>query len=197
MMIRKLWVQLVAVAAVTDLGGAALAGPTLDKVKQGGLVCGVPTGIPGFGMPDSQGKYSGLDVDVCKAIEAAISGDPEKVKYVPLSAPQRFTALQSGEVDILSNNTTWTLVRDTELGFNFGPVVFYDGQGFMVPRKLGVKSAKELNGATICVAPGTTSELNLADYFRANKMEYKPVVIEKIDELYAAFFSGRCDVMTG
>src|SRR6516162_3468905 len=197
MMIRKLWVQLLAVAALTAFGGAAQPGPTLDKVKQGGLVCGVPTGIPGFGMPDSQGKYSGLDIDVCKAIEAAVSGDPEKVKYVPLTAVQRFPALQSGEVDILSNNTTWTLQRDTELGFNFGPVVFYDGQGFMVPKKLGVKGAKELNGATICVQPGTTTELNLADYFRANKMEYKPVVIEKIDEVYAAFFSGRCDVMTG
>jgi len=197
MMIRKLWVQLLAVAAVTAFGGAAQAGPTLDKVKQGGLVCGVPTSIPGFGMPDSQGKYSGLDIDVCKAIEAAVSGDPEKVKYVPLTAVQRFPALQSGEVDILSNNTTWTLQRDTELGFNFGPVVFYDGQGFMVPKKLGVKTAKELNGATICVGPGTTSELNLADYFRATKMEFKPVVIEKVDEIYAAFFSGRCDVISG
>ena len=110
-------------------------------------------------------------------------GDADKVKYVPLTAQQRFTALQSGEVDILSNNTTWTLQRDTELGLNFAPVVFYDGQGFMVPKKLGVKSAKELNGATICVQPGTTTELNLADYFRANKMEFKPVVIEKLDEV--------------
>src|SRR5580700_10768613 len=189
----------VALGLTVTLGLAfpAQAGPTLDKVKQAGLTCGVPTGIPGFGMPDSQGKYAGLDVDVCKAIAAAISGDPEKVKYVPLTAQQRFTALQSGEVDILSNNTTWTLSRDTQLGLNFGPVVFYDGQGFMVPKKLGVKTAKELNGATICVAPGTTTELNLADYFRGNKMEFKPVVIEKVDELYAAFFSGRCDVMTG
>ena len=185
------------VALALGFPAPAQAGPTLDKVKASGLTCGVPTGIPGFGMPDSHGKYRGLDVDVCKAISAAISGDPEKVKYVPLTAQQRFTALQSGEVDILSNNTTWTLQRDTQLGFNFGPVVFYDGQGFMVPKKLGVKTAKELNGATICVAPGTTTELNLADYFRANKMEFKPVVIEKVDELYAAFFSGRCDVMTG
>jgi general L-amino acid transport system substrate-binding protein len=177
---------------------SALAGPTLDKVKQaGGLSCGVPTGIPGFAQPDDKGVYAGFDVDICKALSAAIFGDPGKVKYVPLTAQQRFTALQSGEVDILSNNTTWTLTRDTELGFNFAPVVFYDGQGFMVPQKLGVKSAKELNGATICVAPGTTSELNLADYFRANKMDYKPVVIEKVDEIYAAFFAGRCDVMTG
>src|SRR6266446_1700635 len=188
----------IALGLAVGLGFAipAQAGPTLDKVKQGGLTCGVPTGIPGFGMPDSQGKYAGLDVDVCKAIMAAISGDPEKVKYVPLTAQQRFTALQWGEVDILSNNTTWTLSRDTQLGFNFGPVVFYDGQGFMVPKKLGVKTAKELNGATICVQPGTTTELNLADYFRANKMEFKPVVIEKVDEALNAFYSGRCDVFT-
>ncbi|HEX6441255.1 MAG TPA: amino acid ABC transporter substrate-binding protein [Stellaceae bacterium] len=176
----------------------AQAGPTLDKVKQAGaVVCGVPTGVPGFAQPDNQGKYAGFDVDICRAISAAIFGEADKVKYVPLTAQQRFTALQSGEVDVLSNNTTWTLQRDTQLGFNFGPVVFYDGQGFLVPKKLGVKSAKDLNGATICVQPGTTTELNLADYFRGNKMEFKPVVIEKIDEVYAAFFSGRCDVMTG
>src|SRR4051794_34947119 len=176
----------------------AWAGPTLDKIKQAGtIVCGVNTGLAGFGQPDSQGRYSGFDIDICKAIAAAVLGDPEKVKYVPLTAQQRFTALQSGEIDILSRNTSATLQRDAELGLNFGPVVFYDGQGFLVPKKLNVKTAKELNGATICVQPGTTTELNLADYFRGNKMEYKPVVIEKIDEVYAAFFSGRCDVMTG
>jgi general L-amino acid transport system substrate-binding protein len=195
------WAALaIAVALAAGLGAArpALAGPTLDKIKQAGeFSCGVPTGIPGYAQPDAQGVYAGFDVDICKALSAAIFGDPNKVKYVPLTAQQRFAALQSGEVDILSNNTTWTMQRDTELGFNFGPVVFYDGQGFLVPKKLGVKSAKELNGATICVQPGTTTELNLADYFRANKMEYKPVVIEKIDEVYAAFFAGRCDVMTG
>jgi general L-amino acid transport system substrate-binding protein len=195
------WIGLAAILALA--GGLAavkpaLAGPTLDKVKQAGtLSCGVSTGIAGFSQPDSQGNFTGIDVDVCRALAAAIFGDPSKVKFVPLTAQQRFTALQSGEVDILSNNTTWTLSRDTQLGLNFGPVVFYDGQGFMVPKKLGVKTAKELNGATICVAPGTTTELNLADYFRGNKMEFKPVVIEKVDELYAAFFSGRCDVMTG
>lgn len=189
-----------AVALIGGLGLArpATAGVTLDKIKQaGGFSCGVPTGIPGYAQPDDKGVYSGFDVDVCKALSAAIFGDTDKVKYVPLTAQQRFTALQSGEVDVLSNNTTWTLQRDTDLGLNFGPVVFYDGQGFLVPKKLGVKTAKELNGATICVQPGTTTELNLADYFRANKMEYKPVVIEKIDEVYAAFFAGRCDVMTG
>src|SRR5438874_9321684 len=175
----------------------AQAGPTLDKIKQAGnLPCGVQTGTPGFAQPDSQGKYTGFNVDICHAISAALFGDPEKVKYVPLTAQQRFAALQSGEVDMLSNNTTWTLTRDTELGLNFAPVVFYDGQGFMVAKKLGVKTAKELNGATVCVAPGTTTELNLADYFRASKMEFKPVVIEKLDELVAAFFSGSCDAYT-
>ena len=171
---------------------------TLDAVKSKGFVqCGVNTGVAGFSAPDSKGVYKGIDVDLCRAVAAAVFGDANKVRYTPLTAQQRFTALQSGEVDILSNNTTWTLLRDTTLGLNFGPVVFYDGQGFMVPKKLNVKTAKELNGATVCVQPGTTTELNLADYFRGNKMEFKPVVIEKIDEIFAAFFSGRCDVMTG
>src|ERR1051325_6807418 len=175
----------------------AWAGPTLDKVKQAGtLVCGVSTGVPGFSQPDSQGRYSGLDVDICKAIAAAVLGNPDKVKYVPLTPQQRFTALQSGEIDLLSRNTTATLQRDAELGLNFAPVVFYDGQGFMVPTKLGLKSAKELNGATVCVQPGTTTELNLADYFRANNMQFKPLVIEKLDELVSAYLSGRCDVIT-
>jgi general L-amino acid transport system substrate-binding protein len=199
MTIKKLGVILLAAAAGTAcLGDIAQAGPTLDKVKQNGQIsCGVPTGIAGFAAPDNQGRWAGFDIDICRALSAAIFGVTDKVKYVPLTAVQRFTALQSGEVDILSNNTTDTLLRDTALGLNFAPVVFYDGQGFMVAKKLGVKGAKDLNGATICVQPGTTTELNLADYFRANRMEYKPVVIEKIDELYAAFFSGRCDVMTG
>ena len=175
----------------------AWAGPTLDKIKQAGaMVCGVNTGLAGFGQPDSQGRYSGFDIDVCKAIAAAVLGDPEKVKYVPLTAQQRFTALQSGEVDVLSRNTTYTLQRDAELGLNFAPVMYYDGQGFMVPKKLGVKSAKELNGATVCVQPGTTTELNLADYFRANNMQFKPLVIEKLDEVVSAYLSGRCDVFT-
>jgi general L-amino acid transport system substrate-binding protein len=182
--------------AASLAAGTALAGPTLDKVKSQGLVCGVSTGLAGFSLADSQGKFTGLDVDVCRAIAAAISGDPGKVKFVPLTAQQRFTALQSGEVDLLSRNTTWTLQRDTQLGLNFAPTTYYDGQGFMVPKKLGVKSAKELNGATVCVQPGTTTELNLSDYFRANKMQFKPVVIEKLDEVEAAYFSGRCDVYT-
>jgi general L-amino acid transport system substrate-binding protein len=175
----------------------AWAGPTLDKIRQAGvLVCGVNTGLAGFGQPDSQGRYSGFDIDICKAVAAAVLGDPDKVKYVPLTAQQRFTALQSGEIDLLSRNTTYTLQRDAELGLNFAPVVFYDGQGFMVPVKLGVKSAKELNGATVCVQPGTTTELNLADYFRANNMQFKPLVIEKLDEVVSAYLSGRCDVIT-
>jgi general L-amino acid transport system substrate-binding protein len=199
MTIKKLGVILLAAAAGTAcLGDIAQAGPTLDKVKQNGQIsCGVQTGQAGFATPDSQGRWAGFNIDICKALSAAIFGAVDKVKYVPLTAQQRFTALQSGEVDLLSNNTTDTLQRDTALGLNFAPVVFYDGQGFMVAKKLGVKGAKELKGATICVAPGTTTELNLADYFRANKMDFKPVVIEKVDELRAAFFSGRCDVLTG
>ncbi len=198
-MIRTGLCATVALAIAIGFAGAApaQAGATLDKVKQAASIsCGVQSGVAGFAQPDSQGKYSGFNVDICRALSAAMFGDSEKVKYVPLTAQQRFTALQSGEVDLLSNNTTWTLQRDTDLGLNFAPVVFYDGQGFMVPKKLGVKTAKELNGATVCVAPGTTTELNLADYFRSNKMEFKPVVIEKLDELVAAFFSGRCDVYT-
>src|SRR5215213_4894156 len=175
----------------------AWAGPTLDKVKQAGtMVCGVSTGLAGFSQPDSQGRYSGLDVDICKAIAASVFGDPDKVRYVPLTAQQRFTALQSGEIDVLSRNTTATLQRDAELGLNFAPVVFYDGQGFMVPKKLGVKSVKELNGATVCVQPGTTTELTLADYFGANNIQFKPLLIEKLDEVVAAYLSGRCDAIT-
>jgi general L-amino acid transport system substrate-binding protein len=184
-------------AAVIGFAGTAQAGKDLDTIKaRGSVLCGVPTGTAGFARADSQGKWVGLDVDVCRAVAAVIFGDSEKVKYVPLTSQQRFTALQSGEVDVLSNNTTWTLTRDTALGLDFVGVTYYDGQGFMVNKKLGVKSAKELNGATVCVAPGTTTELNLADYFRANKMTFKPVVIEKADEIRAAFFAGRCDVYT-
>jgi general L-amino acid transport system substrate-binding protein len=176
---------------------SAMAGKDLDGIKaRGTLTCGVPAGIAGFVAADSQGKWAGLDVDVCRAVAAALFGDSEKVKYVALTAAQRFTAIQSGEVDILSNNTTATLQRDSALGLDFTAVTYYDGQAFMVNKKLGVKSAKELAGATVCVLPGSTTELNLADYFRANKMDFKPVVIEKVDELRAAFFAGRCDVYT-
>jgi general L-amino acid transport system substrate-binding protein len=187
-----------ATVALLGATGAAHAGKDLDAIKaRGAVICGVTAGgIAGFMMQDSQGKWVGLDVDVCRAVSAAIFGDSEKVKFVPVTAQQRFTALQSGEVDMLSNNTTETLTRDTALGFDFGAITYYDGQGFMVNKKLGVKSAKELNGATVCVTPGSTTELNLADYFRANKMTFKPVVIEKVEEVRAAFFSGRCDTYT-
>ena len=195
---RKTTLAVAAGLAAILTSGTAMAGKDLDAIKaRGNLSCGVPGGgIAGFGLVDTQGKWSGLDIDVCRATAAAIFGDAEKVKYVPLTSQQRFTALQSGEVDILSNNTTATLTRDTALGLDFTAVTYYDGQGFLVNKKLGVKSAKELNGATVCVAPGTTTELNLADYFRANKMTFKPVVIEKVEEVRAAFFSGRCDVYT-
>jgi general L-amino acid transport system substrate-binding protein len=176
---------------------AAVAGPTLNAVKQKGFVqCGVNPGLPGFSSPDSQGNWTGLDVDVCRAVGAAIFGDPKAVRFTPLSAQQRFTALQSGEIDILSRNTTWSLTRDTSLGLNFVPTTFYDGQGFMVPKSLGVAHATELNGATVCVQSGTTTELNLADYFRSKGMTFQPVVIESFDEVNAAFFAGRCDVYT-
>ena len=172
-------------------------GQTLDAVKGKGYVqCGVNTGLAGFSQPDSRGVWKGIDVDLCRAVAAAVFGDDSKVRYTPLTAQQRFTALQSGEVDILSRNTTWTITRDTGLGLNFAGVNYYDGQGFMVPKKLNVKSAKQLNGATVCVQPGTTTELNLADYFRANGMSFKPVVIEKLEEVVNAYFAGRCDVYT-
>jgi general L-amino acid transport system substrate-binding protein len=178
--------------------GTAYSQGTLDAVQKKGFVqCGVNGGaLAGFSAPDSQGLWKGLDVDLCRALAAAVFGDASKVRYTPLTAQQRFTALQSGEIDVLSRNTTWTITRDTSLGLNFVGVSFYDGQGFMVPRKLNVKSAKQLNGATVCVQPGTTTELNLSDYFRANRMTFKPVVIETLPEVLNAYFSGRCDVFT-
>jgi general L-amino acid transport system substrate-binding protein len=195
--VNKLSTALVAALAVFSMSGMAWAGKDLDAIKtRGQLVCGVMEGTAGFARLDNRGKWVGFNVDLCRAISAVIFGDSEKVKYVPLTTQQRFTAVQSGEVDLLTRNVTWTLTRDTVLGLDFGAVFYYDGQGLMVNKKLGVKSAKELEGATVCVAPGTTTELNLADYFRANKMTFKPVVIEKVDEVRAAFFSGRCDVYT-
>jgi general L-amino acid transport system substrate-binding protein len=170
---------------------------TLDAVRSKGFVqCGVNTGLAGFAQPDSKGVWRGIDVDICRAVAAAVLGDAGKVRYTPLTSQQRFTALQSGEIDILSRNTTWTLSRDTSLGVNFVGVNYYDGQGFMVHRKLNVKSVKQLNGATVCVQPGTTNELNLADYFRANNMKFKPVVIEKLEEVLNAYFAARCDAFT-
>jgi len=190
------WIWLAAATAMLGTGMAQAQG-TLDAVQKKGFVqCGVNTGLAGFSQPDSKGMWKGLDVDTCRAVAAAVFGDASKVRYTPLTAQQRFTALQSGEVDVLSRNTTWTITRDTSLGLNFPGVTFYDGQGFMVPKKLNVKSAKQLNGATVCVQPGTTTELNLSDYFRANRMTFKPVVIEKLEEVLNAYFSGRCDVYT-
>ena len=196
-MLNKFLAAGVAAVALAGVATTAHAGKELDAIKaRGSLICGVSTGVAGFASADSQGKWTGIDVDVCRAVAAAIFGDADKVKFVPTTAQQRFTALQSGEVDLLARTTTYTLTRDTALGFDFTGVNYYDGQGFMVNKKLGVKSAKELNGATVCVQPGTTTELNLADYFRANKMTFKPVVIEKVEEVRAAFFAGRCDVFT-
>lgn len=189
--------RLLSVALALAGAAPAAAQSTYDTVKSKGyLQCGVNTGLAGFAQPDSKGVWRGIDVDVCRAVAAAVFGDSNKVRYTPLTAQQRFTALQSGEVDILARNTTWTISRDTSLGLNFVGVNYYDGQGFMVPKKRNVTSAKQLNGATVCVQPGTTTELNLADYFRANKMKFKPVVIEKMEEVLNAYFAGRCDVYT-
>jgi general L-amino acid transport system substrate-binding protein len=187
---------IVAAAALSFLGTAAQA-QTLEAVKsRGHLLCGVSQGLPGFSNPDDQGNWTGIDVDVCRAVAAAVFGDDSKVKYVPLSAKERFTALQSGEIDVLSRNTTWTFTRDNSLGIDFTGVNYYDGQGFMVRKDLGVKSAKELAGAAVCTNTGTTTELNVADYFRANNMDYKVVAFEKADEVVAAYDAGRCDVYT-
>lgn len=186
-----------AVLAIASLGAGAMAGPTLDAVKaRGEIRCGVNTGLAGFALPDAQGNWTGIDVEYCRAVAAALFGDSSAVEFIPLTAQQRFTALQSGEVDILSRNTTWTLTRDASLGLHFAGVTFYDGQGFMVPAELGVQSALELDGAEVCVQPGTTTELNLADYFRANNMEFTGVVIESFDQSLETFFSGRCQVYT-
>ncbi|ABQ35993.1 amino acid ABC transporter substrate-binding protein [Bradyrhizobium sp. BTAi1] len=170
---------------------------TLKTVKDRGmLACGVSQGLPGFSSPDDKGNWTGIDVDVCRAVAAAIFNDPTKIKFVPLSAKDRFTALQSGEIDVLSRNTTWTLSRDTSLGANFAGVTYYDGQGFMVKKALKVNSALELNSASVCVQTGTTTEQNLADYFKANKMKYEVIAFAGADETVKAYESGRCDVYT-
>ncbi len=177
--------------------GFAHAGKDLDAVKKKGFIqAGVNGGVFGFGMPDKKGVWKGLDVDTARAVAAAVFGDANKVKFTPLTAQQRFTALQSGEIDLLTRNATRTLSRETSLGLNFVTVNYYDGQGFLISKKLGVKSAKDLDGATVCVLPGTTTEQNAADFFRSNKMKWKPVVIESTTELAKTFFAGRCDVLT-
>ncbi len=192
----KLFKALVLATALSGLATAAYA-TTLDDVKAKGFVqCGVSQGLIGFSNPDENNNWTGLDVDFCKGVAAAVLGDATKVKYSPLSAKERFTALQSGAIDVLSRNSTWTMSRDTSLGLSFVGVTYYDGQGFMVPTKLGIKSAKELNGASVCTQTGTTTELNLADYFKANKMEYKIVAFEKNEEVLKAYQEGRCDVFT-
>lgn len=185
-----------ALSAIAIFSFSANAG-TLENVKKKGvLTCGVSTGLAGFSNPDKNKKWAGLDSDFCKAVAAAVLGDANKVKFVPLTAKERFTALQSGEIDILSRNTTWTHTRDTSLGLNFAGVTYYDGQGFMVTKKLGVKSAKELSGAAVCLQAGTTTELNLADYFRFNNMKYKSVVFDTSDQTIKGFEAGRCDMLT-
>lgn len=197
MNVVKSAIILIGTAFLTLVTVPAQAGPTLDAIKQRGFVqCGASPGVPGFVMINGQGRWTGMDVEFCRSLAAAVLGDAEKVSFTPLSAQQRFPALQSGEVDVLAPNVTWTLSRDATLGLFFTTVSYYDGQGFMVPKSLGVTSAKQLDGATVCVQPGTTLELNVTDFFRANKITFKPVVIEKLDEVEAAFFAGRCDVYT-
>jgi general L-amino acid transport system substrate-binding protein len=186
-----------AALAIAAAASPAWAGKTLDAVKaRGQVVCGVNTSGPGFSNADSQGKWTGLDVDFCKAVAAAVLNDASKVKFVPLNSQQRFTSLQAGEVDVLSRNSTWTLTRDASLGIVFTGINYYDGQGFMVPKKVKIESAKKMNGATVCVQAGTTSEKNVADYFGANNMKYKPVVFDTAEAITSAFFAGRCQVYT-
>jgi general L-amino acid transport system substrate-binding protein len=179
------------------LATPAMAGKDLDALKsRGTLVCGVNTGLPGFSSADSQGRWSGLDVDLCRAVAAAVLRDASKVRYVPLTSQQRFTALQAGEVDMLARNSTWTLTRDASLGLHFAGVNFYDGQGFMVLKSLNVKNLRDLRGATVCVEAGTTTELNLADFSRANNLNLRPVVFADVASTTAAYFGGRCQAYT-
>ena len=192
---KKISLLVAGVAALT--AASAVQAGTLEDVRAKGFVqCGVSQGLPGFSNPDDEGNWAGIDVDLCRAVAAAVFGDASAVKYTPLSAKQRFTALSSGEIDILSRNTTWTMTRDTQLGLNFAGVNYYDGQGMMVPTGLGVNAATELDGANICTNTGTTTELNITDFFRANGMSFNLVAFEKADEVVAAYDAGRCDVYT-
>src|SRR5262245_22916887 len=184
-------------AAAAALSAQAASAQTLKTIQDRGMLsCGVSQGLPGFSSPDDRGNWTGLDVDLCRAIAAAIFNDANKVKFSPLSAKDRFTALQSGEIDVLSRNSTWTLSRDTSLGLNFAAVTYFDGQGFIVKKSLKINSALELNGASVCTQTGTTTELNLADYFRANKMKYEVLALATADETVKAYDGGRCDVFT-
>ena len=184
------------IAAFAVIATSAQAATLDDVKKRDSLSCGVSTGLPGFSAPDDKNNWSGLDVDTCRAVAAAVLGDASKVKFVPLTAKERWTALQSGEIDILSRNSTWTHTRDTSLGVNFTGVNYYDGQGFMVKSALGVKSALELDGASVCIQAGTTTELNLADYFRMNGMKYSPITVDTSDQSVQGFEAGRCDILT-
>ena len=201
-MIKQAFRSLTVALGVSVLGAGLLAGSasaqqTLANVKQKGyLQCGSNPGLAGFGVPDAQGNWTGFDVDYCRAVAAAIFGDATKVRFIPLSAKDRFTALQSGEIDVLSRNSTWTMSRDAALGISFTGSTYYDGQGFMVRKKLGVTSAKELNGASVCTQQGTTTELNLADFFRSNNMKYEVVAFQTADETFKAYDTGRCDAFT-
>ena len=198
MNLSKLSTLAAAVAAVATLSATpAHAGKTIDAIKaRGQVICGVNPSLPGFAAADSQGNWTGFDIDICKAVTATLLSDVTKVKWTPLNASQRFAALQSGEIDVLSRNTTWTLTRDASLGLNFTGVTYYDGQGFMVTKKSKITSAKQLKGATVCVQSGTTTEKNLTDYSRANKLNLKPVVFEKVEAATGAYFAGRCQAYT-
>jgi len=194
---KRVFLTIAAGAALCLTAGAAMAGPTLDLVKKNGFIrCGVNPALIGFGATNDAGEYQGFDVDYCKAVAAAVFNDPSKVKYTALNAKERFTALQSGEIDMLARNSTWTMSRDTQMGLMFTGVNYYDGQGFMVRKSQNVSSALELNGATICVQTGTTTELNLADYFKANKMDYTLVAFENNTDVNNAYDAGRCDALT-
>lgn len=179
------------------LCGITVIAGTLDNVKKSDVIkCGVNTGLPGFSEVGADNKWQGLDVDVCRSVAAAVLGDATKVKFIPLTAKERFTALQSGKIDILSRNTTWTATRDASLGLNFAGITYYDGQGFLVAKKLGVTSAKQLDGVSVCIQTGTTTELNLADYFKKNNIKYNPITYDTTDQVSKGFESGHCDFIT-
>ena len=190
-------IRFAAMAIITLLSFGTAHASTLNDVKAARhLKCGINTGLPGFAFTDDKGNWNGFDVAFCRALAAAVLGNPDKVKYVNLTGKTRFPALASGEIDVLSRNTTWTFSRDVDLGFTFLGVSYYDGQGFIGRKSLGIKSAKELDGASVCIQTGTTTELNLADFFRSNNMKYEPVPIETNAEARAGYLAERCDVYT-
>ena len=196
-MIRRLLPLTVGAFCLAGIAAGIAQADTLDTVRERGhLKCGINTGVVGFAAPDDKGVWRGFDVDLCRAVAAALFGDPDRVKYSNLTGKTRFTALRSREIDMLSRNTTWTFSRDTDLQLTFAGINYYDGQGFMVPKNLGVKSAKDLDGASVCIQTGTTTELNLADFFRVNGMTYKAVPIETTTEALSIYLAGRCDVYT-